>query len=268
MSLVPKGLGDEPLEERPPSSSRGAGGSGSSPIAPHLGASCSARPGMQMRPDMDQRTSGLRAVLSSPLVYDLLQNLLGADGLRREYVRQFIRPAPGARILDIGCGTGAILKYLPLETDYEGYDMAPEYVEYARRKYPGRGRFRCERVSRLSVPQAHHFDFVLASALLHHLNDEEARDLFTIAAEALEPQGVLITYDNVYVERQSRLARYVISRDRGQHVRTPSQYETLARSAFARVQTSTRHDLLRIPYTHFFMRCSLPIASGSAGVPA
>jgi len=73
---------------------------------------------MRKGPSIDQNTNGLRAVLPSPQVYDLLQNLLGADGLRRENARQSIRPAPGARVLDIGCGTGTILKFLPLETDY------------------------------------------------------------------------------------------------------------------------------------------------------
>ena len=138
---------------------------------------------------MDQHTSGLRSVLSSPVVFDFLQYLLGADGLRRKYVRDFIQPAPGARILDIGCGTGAIPKHLPREIDYEGYDLAPEYVEYARRRYPGRGSFHCQRVSRLSIGQPHDFDIVLASALLHHLNDDEAGDLFRIAAGALGHGG-------------------------------------------------------------------------------
>jgi SAM-dependent methyltransferase len=211
---------------------------------------------------MDQHTNSLWAVLSSPGVFDFLQNLVGVDGLRREYVRLFIQPASGARILDIGCGTAAILGYLPREIQYEGYDLSPKYIDYARRKYPNRGLFYCERVSRLRIRQAHSFDIVLASALLHHLNDDEARDLFKIAALGLKPEGVLITYDNVYIEGQSRLARYFISRDRGQHVRTPSQYESLAKTAFAMVQTSTRHDLLRIPYSHFFMKCSLAIPNG------
>ncbi len=207
-------------------------------------------------------------MLSSPAVFDFLQSLLGADGLRRKYVRDFIHPSPGARILDIGCGTGAILKYLPREIDYEGYDLAPEYVEYARRRYPGRGSFHCQRVSRLSIGQSHDFDIVLASALLHHLNDDEAGDLFRVAAGALGPGGVLITYDNVRLEGQSRFARYLISRDRGQHVRAPSQYENLARSTFSSVQTSLRHDLLRIPYSHFFMVCSQPVVDDRASAPS
>jgi len=206
---------------------------------------------------IDQHTGGLRALLSSPMLFDFMQNLVGADGLRKTYVREYVRPVPGARILDIGCGTAAILDYLPQEVEYEGYDLSARYIEHARKKYGPRGRFFCERVSGLSLREPHRFDIVLASGVLHHLNDDEAGDLFKVAALGLRPSGVLITHDNVYVEGQSRMARYLISKDRGSHVRTPAQYEALARSVFSHAETATRHDLLRIPYTHFFMRCSL-----------
>ena len=77
------------------------------------------------------------------MFFNLLQNIVGAGRFRRVYVREFIRPAPGARILDIGCGTGAILDHLPREIEYEGYDLAQEYIEYAQRKYAERGRLFC-----------------------------------------------------------------------------------------------------------------------------
>lgn len=90
-----------------------------------------------------------------------------------------------------------------------------EFVAYARRRYPDRGRFRCKRVSRLSASQAHDFELVLASALHHHLNDDEARDLFGVAAGALKPEGFLVTHANAYLEGQPMLERYMVSRDRG-----------------------------------------------------
>lgn len=39
-------------------------------------------------------------------------------------------------ILDIGCGYGKLLEFLP-PCKYVGIDLIPEFVEYARRKYPG-----------------------------------------------------------------------------------------------------------------------------------
>lgn len=40
-------------------------------------------------------------------------------------------------VLDIGCGYGSIIPFLP-QCSYAGIDVVPEFVEEARRRYPGR----------------------------------------------------------------------------------------------------------------------------------
>ncbi|RKZ63742.1 MAG: class I SAM-dependent methyltransferase, partial [Candidatus Parabeggiatoa sp. nov. 3] len=46
-----------------------------------------------------------------------------------------------------------------------------------------------------------------------------------------------------------------ISKDRGQNVRTQEGYLELASQVFSNITTDIRHDLLRIPYTHFILEC-------------
>ena len=46
----------------------------------------------------------LRAVLAQPRVYSLFARLIGATRGRLRYVHRHIRPRPGDKILDIGCG--------------------------------------------------------------------------------------------------------------------------------------------------------------------
>jgi hypothetical protein len=46
------------------------------------------------------------------------------------------------------------------------------------------------------------------------------------------------------------MARWLIGRDRGAHVRGADAYAELARASFGSVRVSTRDDLLRVPYTH------------------
>ncbi|OQW90969.1 MAG: hypothetical protein BWK78_05800, partial [Thiotrichaceae bacterium IS1] len=84
----------------------------------------------------------------------------------------------------------------------------------------------------------------------------EALQLFRLAQSALKPEGRLITLDGVYTNDQSRLARWIISKDRGQFVRTEEGYSLLARQVFSNNQIVIRHDLLWIPYTHIIMECS------------
>jgi cyclopropane fatty-acyl-phospholipid synthase-like methyltransferase len=109
-------------------------------------------------------------------------------------------------------------------------------------------------VSEAHVP-GEGFDFVLAIGILHHLGDAEAAQLFRTAHGCLRTGGQLITLDNVYVEGQSPVAKYLISKDRGRHVRQPDQYADRARPVFSQVDGFIRHDLLRVPYSHFIMKC-------------
>ena len=149
-----------------------------------------------------------------------------------------------------------MLERLP-GADYLGLDISAEYIQAAKRKYGAAGRFLCADVSAASIgDEIGQFDMVLATGVLHHLDDDEAARLFKLAREALKPGGRLITYDGCYVPDQSRLARWVLSKDRGQYVRTREEYVRLASIYFANLEYFIRHDLLRIPYTHLIMYCS------------
>ena len=91
--------------------------------------------------------------------------------------------------------------------------------------------------------------------MLHHLDDDESVTLFREAKAALCPGGLVVTIDPCYAEGQSKVAAAIISRDRGQNIRTPAEYVALARNVFDDVQLDVRHDLLRVPYSHAVITC-------------
>jgi SAM-dependent methyltransferase len=202
------------------------------------------------------RDAGLHRLLNRAGVYDALQALLLRSGSRTRYVREYVRPFPGCRVLDIGCGPGTMLAHLPASIgSYTGYDMNPAYIEAARSRWGNRGTFHCRRVEPGMLPAGDAFDIVLANGIVHHLDDAEAGALFEVAWGALPAGGWLVTYDNVYLENQNWLARWLIARDRGRAVRTREGYESLARERFGRVESAILHDTLRVPYTILVMRC-------------
>jgi SAM-dependent methyltransferase len=196
----------------------------------------------------------IRSVLALPQAYQLFFNVIGAPGRSRILVREYIRPKPGDRILEIGCGPGTIVPYLPV-SEYVGFDASPEYIEQARNRFPG-AKFVCERVSQFTLAERDYFDIVLALGILHHLEDEEALQLFKIAHAALKPGGKLVTLDGVWTKDQSRASRYIQARDRGQFIREEKAYIRLAEQVFPKIASSIRHDLLRIPYTHLILECT------------
>jgi len=198
----------------------------------------------------------LTSILEQPWIYKRFSVLVGAQNSQSTFVNQYVRPTAACRILDIGCGPGNILDHLP-QVDYFGFDFNPSYIKSASQRYQHRGQFFCQRVSEAQVflEQPESFDIVLAIGILHHLDNDEAIQLFDIAKRALKPGGRLITFDGCYVDGQSRITKYILSKDRGQFVRKEKGYTDLAKSKFDEIHPFIRHDLLNIPYTHITMEC-------------
>jgi SAM-dependent methyltransferase len=198
----------------------------------------------------------LRRLLSVPWIYTALQNAAGARRVRATLAREFIRPRPGERVLDVGCGPAEMLPELS-GVHYVGIDLSAAYIDAARARYPGRGEFLVGDAASLGTT-GRRFDVVLGIALLHHLDDAEAESFLAAAADLLEPGGRFLSFDCAYTTPQNPVARFLISRDRGRHVRTPAAYEALLRRHFELVRTDLRTDLNWIPYTHFVMTGTRP----------
>ncbi|MDX8404591.1 MAG: class I SAM-dependent methyltransferase [Mariprofundus sp.] len=205
---------------------------------------------------MAQKLTGFRAIFSSARVYNLAQRMVGAEKARRILVRDYFPEQQNYRMLDIGCGTAEILRHLPEGIDYHGFDASEAYIKQAKQLFGRRGAFKAELVREASLQNLEPFDIILAFGLLHHLDNQEARTLFTMAAHALKPGGRLITIDPVYVSGQHPLARWVISKDRGQNVRTPDGYTALADGLFKNSDAHVRSNLLNIPYSHMILECT------------
>ncbi|HEX7218318.1 MAG TPA: class I SAM-dependent methyltransferase [Burkholderiales bacterium] len=203
----------------------------------------------------------MKSLLERPRVYSLFRRLVGRDSARAVYAREHLRLAAGQRVLDLGCGPGDILEFLPA-VEYIGYDISPAYVERARRRFGQRATFHEGAVSEALSPGSG-FDVVIAHGVLHHLDDAAARTLFRVARRALKPGGRLVTFDGCFAHGQSALARLFLRLDRGRYVRTREAYEALARGEFGEVKSFLRHDLIRIPYTHLIMECGTPPAPRS-----
>ena len=195
----------------------------------------------------------IRSVLAIPAAYNLWWRAVGGPAWAKVLVGQYIQPRAGARILEIGCGPGTNAGYLP-DSEYVGFDMSSKYIEIARKRFP-QAQFICERVSQFSLAKQQSFDAVLALGVVHHLDDQEARQLFQIAYDALKSGGKLITFDGVWTNDQSPAARWLLARDRGEHVRNEREYVNIASQVFANVKASVRHDLIRIPYSHLILEC-------------
>ena len=203
---------------------------------------------------MGQIKTGARKILEFPFCYDILQRIMGDSRYKLEFIRDYLKPQPGMSVLDIGCGTGSLLQYLPEGTKYIGYDPSEQYIEAARTRFGGKGEFHCGFFNDTIANRHSEIDVVVTYGVLHHLNDEEAINLLQLTKRVLIPRGKFISIDCVISKEQSPIARFLISKDRGENVRTKDGYELLASAQFSNVRSVIKHRKF-IPYTHCIMEC-------------
>lgn len=211
---------------------------------------------------MDERNTGIHRVLSSPWGYRAYQRVIGARRLHRAVIA-CLQLEDRSRLLDIGCGPAEVLDVL-IGHEYVGFDVSAVYIAHAKRRYKERGTFFVADITDVDVGPLGPFDRALAHGLLHHLSDDLAAQVFTVARDALEPSGRLVTVDGCFAPHQTRASRFLVDRDRGQMIRTPDEYAALAETAFEQVDVRVDHSLLRVPYTLAILTCERPRTASSA----
>lgn len=99
-------------------------------------------------------------------------------------------PAPPGRVLDLGCGAGALAAQLEARGhDVTGLDVNAQAIEVARQRAP-RGEFFVG--DALALPELGAFDAVVAQLVVSIIGDAAARRrLVQSAASALRPGGLL-----------------------------------------------------------------------------
>ena len=194
----------------------------------------------------------LRTVLKSPIVYTSYQKLVGGYRARRKFVEDYLDLNPNQSLLDFGCGPGDILEFLP-EVDYTGIDIDPIYIEKAKAKYGHRGEFICSKLEELDLPSGKAYDYVIATGVLHHMDDQECLSFIKWAKSILKPKGKLLTLDGCYIPNQNKISKFLIDKDRGNFVRSVDAYIALMSSQFDTVNQTIEESYFHIPYTLLIM---------------
>jgi ubiquinone/menaquinone biosynthesis C-methylase UbiE len=125
--------------------------------------------------------------------YDLIAKLLGADAARKLMVEQ-IAPAPGERVLEVGCGTGTLLlelKRAQPAVEVTGLDPDPKALALARRKAERAGvSIALDEGFGDALPYGDGtFDVVASSFMYHHLKAEEKAGMLREVRRVLKPGG-------------------------------------------------------------------------------
>lgn len=217
-----------------------------------------------------QDDSGLKKILSLSWAYGLLQWLVGTPQAMRWVSANCWNLKGGETVVDIGCGPGGILRYLPPTIKYIGFDISEKYIEAARKRWGSRGEFvvgTAESISQRFSTSPLQADLVLCNGVLHHLDDIEVLKVLDFARQVLGRRGRFVVLEPTYLLHQTRLSKFIMSRDRGQNIRSDNEWRRILSSAFHLCDTRVLTGLIRIPYIHLIAECRLGMV-GESGFDA
>jgi tRNA (cmo5U34)-methyltransferase len=135
------------------------------------------------------------------------------DGIFKAALEQIpFEHSTSIRVLDLGAGTGLfswhVLEKYPTAM-FTLCDLAPKMLEIARQRfapYPGQFTYLIEDYRQISADQK--FALVTSSLSIHHLSDQDKRDLFLRIHSLLEDGGLFINIDQVWGPTEYWQAHY------------------------------------------------------------
>lgn len=204
------------------------------------------------------QNNGLRRMLSVPWIYEQFQNLTGAVQARRWMAEKYWRLREGDKVIDIGCGPGVIFNSLPQGVTYFGFDISESYINKARELHGSQATFLVSTAGELLKKPDERFnnaDLVICNGLLHHLTDEESLDVLRFAHRVLKPGGRLVCEEPSFLIKQRWLSKFVMSLDRGNHVRQERVWKALVGQVFQSYTTDISTAQAYIPYVHIIIEC-------------
>ena len=156
-------------------------------------------------------------------IWEVIQFFLGAPKGKQSLYFGTLRPAPRAKILDVGCANGnasAVFR----DYDYTGIDIDPLAIDFASDRFRQNPtmRFLCEDVYRHDKPG--HYDYVVLGSIGHHIPNEEFLALLQRVRQLLKPGGIVAIFDPIVTGRESPWLKYIMSLDEGKCHKTLEEY--------------------------------------------
>ena len=106
-----------------------------------------------------------------------------------------LNPRSGDKLLDVGCGTGALLHAVSSsypQAKLAGVDLSPEMIEIARVKLGPTVVLECSQAERLPFPNET-FDILVSTSVLHFLR--RPHEVLCEARRVLKPGGKIVVTD-------------------------------------------------------------------------
>jgi SAM-dependent methyltransferase len=166
-------------------------------------------------------------------IWDLLQKILGAENSKIRIYRELVNANNGEKLLDFGCATGSTSVSF-LGTDYLGIDIDEASIKLAKSKFSDKTKyfdmkFECVDLFQTSIDG---FDHIVFACTAHHLSDHDLVKIVNELISKLKKGGKLHFIDNVKIDLDSFLVKFMHSIDRGRYIRKSNDYDLINKKIY------------------------------------
>jgi SAM-dependent methyltransferase len=190
-------------------------------------------------------------IFDNAKLYELFQFGVARRGTSEIVRNQILKPDGVKKVLDFGCGIGYHSKEF-IGSEYLGIEPLTDCVNKANRIFKNsENNFIVGDHESLKSIKDSSYDLIIALGVLHHINDSIFDEFIKESHRILKVGGRLTTFDPVYHNGQSKISKWVVSRDRGTWIRTTEGYSERIQKIYNQEPSKKIYtNLLRIPYDH------------------
>lgn len=198
----------------------------------------------------------LKNILNHYFIYNLYQKIIGADNYLKRYIKNYIHPQKGDKILELACGAGNVYSLFPLkDVYYTGIEYSQNYVAFAKKKYPEQ-TFICADVTQ-DFKVDNEYDIIYAEAIISAIPDEKVLKMFELIKKCSNSKTRIILSDMNYRKSAPFIERFLMENERNEYVRTKEDYIKLISNYFKIDKISIDEKPYNIPYQKIIFECSL-----------
>ena len=165
--------------------------------------------------------------LKNPYVFKFQQKINNYSVVANEF--QDYLKSKNKNILEVGCSTGNLAREIidMNNNSYFGVDINKEYIDIATKSL-SKGKFLQMDARKLNFDNEF-FDIVMLSSILHHIDENVAKNCFKEIHRVLKKDGVVIVAEPI-VNTKSLVSIILCKLDRGHFIRSTEEYKTLFRN--------------------------------------
>ena len=175
-------------------------------------------------------------ILGHPFVYDKIRPLV-VGGIDVSTVYRALEVVEDDVVMDVGCGLGEALRYLPPIKKFVGIDIDEEAIKVACERYSANGNvlFKAGYLTAADVEE-HLPSCAVMSGVLHHCDDRTVVEILSLLKKSPRLRR-LVTSDIVYLPGEI-ISNTLAWLDRGRFCRKPKEYQEIVKQAGFEVLSS------------------------------